>query len=95
MVRKSMMAATFAAGYVLGARAGRDRYDAIVAKAQELWRDPRVQDKVSQAQDVAKEKANQVQAAAKEKLPGTSGSGTSGSASASTPAAGTGSESVP
>lgn len=46
----------FGAGYVLGARAGRERYDQLASRAQQVWRDPRVQAKASQAQDVAQEK---------------------------------------
>ena len=53
-----------AAGYVLGARAGRERYDQISAQAQRLWRDPRVQQKKSEAEDLVKDKAP----AAKENL---------------------------
>jgi hypothetical protein len=44
------------AGYVLGARSGRERYDQIAGKAQELWSDPRVQEKAQQAQGVVKNK---------------------------------------
>lgn len=54
-------------GYVLGTRAGREKYDALVDQAQSLWGDPRVQDAVttaksstgsafSQAQDQVKDK---------------------------------------
>ncbi|MEP7161298.1 MAG: hypothetical protein ABI746_09350 [Dermatophilaceae bacterium] len=39
-----------AAGYVLGARAGRVRYDQLKSQADQLWHDPRVQDKVASAQ---------------------------------------------
>jgi len=46
-----------AAAYVLGARAGRERYDQISALARSLWRDPRVQKKASQAADVVKDQA--------------------------------------
>lgn len=46
-----------AAGYVLGARAGRERYDQIMFQAQRLWTNPRVQQGVSDAQDLAREKA--------------------------------------
>lgn len=56
-MRKLTFLAGFAAGYVVGARAGRESYDKIAAKAQQAWNDPRVQDKVGQAQDAAKEKA--------------------------------------
>jgi hypothetical protein len=51
---------TFAAaacGYVLGARAGRERYEQIRDRAQSLWRDPRVQEKTDQAAAVIKDKA--------------------------------------
>ncbi len=40
---KITMAAAAAAGYVLGARAGRDRYDELSQKAEELWNNPKVQ----------------------------------------------------
>jgi CHASE3 domain sensor protein len=46
-------------GYVLGARAGRERYDQIMGKAQSLWQDPRTQNKVSKARQVAQERAGQ------------------------------------
>lgn len=55
MVRKLSLLAGFGAGYVLGARAGRDRYNQIADKAQQLWRDPRVQAKNNQAQRAAQE----------------------------------------
>jgi hypothetical protein len=37
-----------AAGYVLGTRDGRQRYDQIKSKAESLWQDPKVQEAVSQ-----------------------------------------------
>lgn len=46
-----------AIGYVLGTRAGRERYEQIKTQAQGLWNNPTVQEKASQAQDLAKEKA--------------------------------------
>jgi len=58
----------FGTGYVLGARAGRERYDQIAGKAQELWSDPRVQEKTGQAQQIVKEKADQAQQAVKGKV---------------------------
>jgi hypothetical protein len=45
-----------AVGYVLGTRAGRERYEQIKSQAQSLWGNPKVQEKASQAQDLAKEK---------------------------------------
>ena len=59
--------AAFGVGYVLGARAGRGRYDQIAGKAQQVWRDPRVQRKASQGQEVAAEKASQAASAVGEK----------------------------
>lgn len=46
-----------AIGFVLGSRSGRGPYEKLAAKAGEVRRDPRVQEKVSQAQDVAADKA--------------------------------------
>jgi hypothetical protein len=48
-------------GYVLGAKAGQGRYEEIKAQADRLWRDPRVQDKATQAQELVKENAPKVQ----------------------------------
>lgn len=53
---KPMLLAAIGVGYVLGARAGRERYDALVSQAQALWRDPRVQDKAGKARHVVEEK---------------------------------------
>jgi hypothetical protein len=44
-------------GYVLGARAGRERYDQIVAAAQKIRSNPKVQQTAQQAADAAKEAA--------------------------------------
>ena len=47
-----------AVGYVLGARAGRQRYEQIKSQAQSIWKSPKVQDEGQpQAQDFAKDKA--------------------------------------
>ena len=46
-------------GYVLGARAGHERYDQLKGKAQSLWRDPHTQDTVAKARHVAQERAGQ------------------------------------
>jgi len=54
-----------AAGYVLGARAGRRRYDQIKAAADRVWNDRNVQksvnDVVGSVQGFVKEKAPEVQ----------------------------------
>jgi len=79
------------AGYVLGARSGRERYDQIAAKAQELWHDPRVQEKAGQAQQVVQEKAGRAGNAVKDKVSSSSdGSSSNGSNSATGAASGTG-----
>ena len=75
----------FGAGYVLGARSGRERYEQIAGKAQEVWRDPRVQEKAGQAQQLVKEKAGEagsvVAEKVSEKVSERTGSGSSGSSS--------------
>ncbi|WP_035779879.1 hypothetical protein [Arthrobacter sp. H14] len=57
MIRKLVILGAAGAGYVLGARAGRQRYEQIRTQAQRLWRNPRLQRTVSQAGEAAKEKA--------------------------------------
>ncbi len=47
------------AGYVLGTRAGRERYDQIKKAVLRVKDDPRVQEKAHQAADVAKEKVKE------------------------------------
>lgn len=56
---KIIAAVTAAAGYVLGTRAGREQYVQIKAKAQQLWNDPRVQEKKTQATSKIKATASQ------------------------------------
>jgi len=46
-----------AVGYVLGARAGRERYDQIATLARRFWASPRVRQSVHDAQDLARAKA--------------------------------------
>jgi hypothetical protein len=78
---KILLAAAGAAGYVLGARAGRERYVQIADQAQKLWSNPKVQQTRQQATDAALAKAPLV----KDKLQGvTSKVGSSGDES-STP----------
>ena len=67
-----------ALGYVLGSRAGRERYEELKRRADTLLHDPRVQEKVSAAGQTVKEKAPEVKAkiadataAAKQKVAGT------------------------
>jgi len=56
MKKLSLLAAGFV-GYVLGSRAGRERYEQIKKAATRVKNDPRVQEKATQAADLAKEKA--------------------------------------
>ena len=51
------MLAAGAVGYVLGARAGRERYDQIAYQAQRIWTNPKVQRAASEAQERAREVA--------------------------------------
>ena len=57
-------------GYVLGARAGRQRYEQIAKSARKVWADPRVQQAAADARTAAAEKAPVV----KEKLVQAAGS---------------------
>lgn len=60
-MKKVSFLAGFGVGYVVGARAGRQRYEKLKSSAQHLWTSPKVQDTVSQAQDFAARKAPEVQ----------------------------------
>jgi hypothetical protein len=85
MKGKASLVLGIAAGYVLGTRDGRERYEQITSQVNRLWNDPTVQRNVSQAQHVVKEKAPQVQAkvsdAAHKATSKVSGSGDSSSSS--------------
>ncbi len=52
---KLTMAAAATVGYVLGARAGRERYEQLSEKAESLWNSPTVQKGTRRAQDKAKD----------------------------------------
>lgn len=56
-MRKLILLGVGFAGYVLGARAGRERYDQIKRFAVRVKDDPRVQEKAAQAADLAREQA--------------------------------------
>jgi hypothetical protein len=57
---KILFAAGLAVGYVLGTRAGRERYEQLKNAALGFWNDPRVQHRVDQVEDFVKEKAPEV-----------------------------------
>jgi hypothetical protein len=60
MKGKILLVVGLGVGYVLGARAGREKYDELVGRAQKFWNDPRVQTQVNNAQDFVKDKAPDV-----------------------------------
>jgi hypothetical protein len=60
MKGKILLVVGLGVGYVLGSRAGRERYDEIVAQAQKFWNDPRVKKQVNNAGDFVKDKAPDV-----------------------------------
>jgi hypothetical protein len=47
-------------GYVLGTRAGREKYDELVARVQKVWNDPRVQKQANNVGEFVKDKAPDV-----------------------------------
>ena len=63
-----------AAGYVLGARAGRERYEQIRSAAQKVWGSPAVQSKVSVLEDKASDAAKAAAGLASEKASAAVGS---------------------
>jgi uncharacterized protein YjbJ (UPF0337 family) len=78
MMGKVLLLAAAGAGYVLGARAGRERYDQIATSVGRLWGNPKVQEKVGDLQDTASGLAKQAGAVAQEKV-GAAASSVSGS----------------
>ncbi|AXT86423.1 hypothetical protein C6I20_15400 [Aeromicrobium sp. A1-2] len=54
-MKKLTLLAAAAAGYVLGSRAGRERYDQIKAQATKAWNNPTVQSAVDDVQAQAKQ----------------------------------------
>jgi hypothetical protein len=57
MMRKAALLVGLAAGYVLGARDGRERYEQIKGTVTGLAQDPRVQAQASKAAGLARDKA--------------------------------------
>jgi len=57
---KILFLAGVGVGYVLGTRAGRERYEQIKKAAAKLWADPRIQDKVATAEEFVRDKAPEV-----------------------------------
>ena|SRR3712207_5162643 len=83
-------------GYVLGARAGRQRFEKIAAVSRRAWQDPRVQSKVSDLESRAADLARTEAAALKDKVTGTVRSAvTSGRGGQPDATPGTGPDSAP
>jgi hypothetical protein len=61
---KLMFISGLAAGFVLGSRAGREKYEEIRANAQKVWQHPTVQE----AAGVAQAQANKLYSEGKDKL---------------------------
>ncbi|MRJ75639.1 YtxH domain-containing protein [Aeromicrobium sp. SMF47] len=53
-MKKLTLIAAAAAGYVLGTRAGRERYEQIKTQATNVWNNPKVQDVMDDVQTQAK-----------------------------------------
>jgi hypothetical protein len=60
MKGKILFVAGLGLGYVLGTRAGRQKYDELKAAALKVWNDPRVQKQVDAVEDFVKDKAPEV-----------------------------------
>jgi uncharacterized membrane protein len=91
MKGKAALLVGLATGYVLGTRDGRGRYEQIKTQATKLVQDPRVQQKASQATDLAKDKAPVIKdklasatSKATSKVPGKGSSESAGTGTTST-----------
>ena len=60
MKGKILLVVGLGIGYVLGTRAGREKYEKIKATASKLWNDPRLQEQRHNAGDFVKDKAPDV-----------------------------------
>ncbi len=60
MKGKILFVAGLGIGYVLGTRAGREKYEQLKSGAMKLWNDPRVQRQVDAAESFVKDKAPDV-----------------------------------
>ncbi len=97
MIRKLTLAVGFGAGYVLGAKAGKERYAQIEAKFRELMGQPAVQEFTEKAASTAAAAADKAKSTVNEKVEAvgdkvqsssSSGSSASGSSTSGSSAAG-------
>jgi hypothetical protein len=63
MKGKLLFVAGAAVGYVLGARAGRKRYEQIKGAAERIWETPGVQNQVEQVKDFAAQRVGDIPSA--------------------------------
>ena len=68
MMKKLTLLVGFGAGYVLGAKAGTERYNEIMSKARELAGQPQVQQATAKAQDTASGIADKAKDTVNEKV---------------------------
>ena len=59
-----------AVGYVLGTRAGHERYEQIKEHATDVWKSPRVQGNVDAAKQTAKSAADSATRQVRKRVPG-------------------------
>ena len=72
MFRKLTLAAAAGAGYVLGAKAGKERYDQIEAKFREIAGMPAVQSATASVKDTASSLTDQAKSSVTDKVGGSS-----------------------
>lgn len=101
-MKKLLLLLAGGVGYVLGTRAGRERYDQLKTATDKVRNDPRVQQRAQQATDFAKNRAPGVTdrvtstaSAAKGRFSKSSSSTGSTTSSTDTTATGTSSETAP
>lgn len=68
-MKRLMLLGAVAVGYVLGTRAGRQRYEQLKRLARTVKDDPRVQDAAQQAADLAVQAVHQTADVAREQAP--------------------------
>lgn len=66
---KMTIALGLAAGYVLGSRAGRQRYERIKSTAAGVWSNPHVQDTVHTAEQAAQQQFRHAAETVRDKVP--------------------------
>jgi hypothetical protein len=67
-MKKLPLLAAAAAGYILGTRAGRERYEQIKSGARKVSQNPKVQEVAHKAQDAATQQAAAAAELAKDKV---------------------------